>query len=178
MGNGTIFVGTYWSQRRESREEAAERIERFLDSLRANGSLFEQWFLKGRSRALSNTVLPLDVNAVAAALETNRRDVGGEDISELGFNLAVWNGDVASLDVTVGAFSPRVSNSAVLSIAAGESSLSSSDWKGILDLAVESFDPEHGMVTNQENLNNLNFINPWEAGRFIYERGHGVTEHP
>jgi hypothetical protein len=35
---------------------------------------------------------------VASSLTVNRRDVGGDVISELGFSLAVWNGAEASLD--------------------------------------------------------------------------------
>jgi hypothetical protein len=151
MSDGAILVGTYWPQRRESKEQAAKRIGRFLDAMStANGSLFEQWFLKGRSKASANAVLSTDVSTLAAALESNRRDVGGEEIAELGFNLAIWNGESGSFEATVGAFSPHVSNSAV-SIADGAPSLTRSDWKRVLEAAIEAFDPEHAIVTTHEN---------------------------
>ena len=81
-----MFVGAYWSVRRESREEVARRLTRLLSSFANAEPTLSEWFLKGRTKASARTALEIDVAVIASKLKVNRRDVGGEVISELGFS--------------------------------------------------------------------------------------------
>ena len=55
LGEGTeewaMFVGAYWSQRRESKETVSRRLSDFLMALRGDGDEFAVWFDKADSRA-------------------------------------------------------------------------------------------------------------------------------
>ena len=103
-----MFLGAYWPERKESREQVAQRLERFLSSIAANSGHLSEWFMKGRSSRAARTPLKLEAASLGAMLKVNRRDVGGDVIPELGFSLGVWNGASASLDATLGISSPHV----------------------------------------------------------------------
>ena len=114
---------------------------------------------------------------MASKLKVNRRDVGGDVISELGFSLAVWNGAEASLDITIGAFSPYILNSAVLSFRDAAATRSPIDCRPLMDAAIDAFDPEQAVVTSNELLMRTNAKEPWDAGWLTYSRGGEVVEH-
>ena len=177
MQNHMILVGAYWAERSESKEQAAERIVRFLRLLNSRGSQFQQWFSKGGSKASARAALSPDVVAVTSVMEANRRDTDGGEIAELGFNLAIWNGASVSFEATIGSFSPHVSNSALLTVANGAPSLGSLEWKSIIEAAIQAFDPQHAVVTSHEHLSNPSVVHPWEIGWFTYERGGELRQH-
>ncbi len=170
-----MFVGAYWSQRQESREQAAERISRYLRKLVARDEL-AAWFLTARKKSAARVPLGLDPPEVASRLRVNRRDVGGDVITELGFSLAVWNGAEASLHVTIGAFSPYVSNSVVLAFEAA-AARDPADCRPLLEAAIDAFDPEHAVVTSHELLTRTKAKEAWEVGWLTYGRGGRVVEH-
>ena len=172
-----MFVGAYWSVRRESREEVARRLTRLLSSFANAEPTLSEWFLKGRTKASARTALEIDVAAIASKLKVNRRDVGGEVISELGFSLGLWNGRNASLAVTMGAYSQHIRNSAVLSFMDAPAHFDSMDWKRLLDAFVRELDPDQAVVTTSDFLAQRGAANPWEAGWFTYFRGGSTQEH-
>jgi hypothetical protein len=57
--NERLFLGAYWSSRKETRLECAERIIAFLDSIRAHPGL-GQWFFEACKREA--VVVPLDLS--------------------------------------------------------------------------------------------------------------------
>jgi hypothetical protein len=172
-----MFVGAYWKQRKESREEVAARLVRFLSAAAGQGSLFSKWYLKGRTPSGARTPLSMDSTSIAKHLRVNRRDVGGQEMTELGYRLAVWNGNGVSLEATLGVTSPYVRNSVVLSFEKGQDRLSKKDCRTLIEAAVQAFDPEHAVITTAESLERSHATNPWEAGSFTYERGSEIREH-
>ena len=172
-----MFVGAYWSQRKETREQVAVRIARFLEAIASKNKSLSTWLLKGRTKAQGRTELPLDPVSIGRALAVNRRDLGGEPIPEVGFNLSIWNGADVSLAATIGSFDSYVRNSVVLSFGDDKDRLAEADWRSLLGAAITAFDPEHGVVTSSQHLARASAKNAWDAGWFTYERGEGIREH-
>jgi len=173
-----MFVGAYWSARKESRAEAAKRLVRFLSAIASENECLARWFLKGRSKASARTPLDLDADAVSSLLKVNRRDVDGDVMSELGFSLGIWNGETASVAATVGAHNPHIRNSVVLSFMDTPVGFNENVWKEILAAAVRELDPDQAVVTSNEYFVQKCTANPWEAGWFTYQRGGSIEEHP
>jgi hypothetical protein len=174
-----MIMGAYWMARPESREQAANRLSRFLGSLAAapHEPALGQWFLKRSTTASARTRLPTDPPSIAEALRANRRDVDGGVIPELGHRLSVWNGDNVSFEATIGSSSPHVSNAAVLSFVDGALLLTAEQWRALLQAAVSAFEPEHGVVASHEQLQTSNDPDPWALGWFTYDRRDGVRQH-
>ena len=172
-----MFVGAYWSQRRESRENAANRISRFLQRVSCSEPEMARWFLKGRTRAAAVVPLGLSPAEIAPKLRVNRRDVGGSVINELGFGCRIWNGIDTSFAATIGAFSAAVSNSAVLSLSKPLQARKREYWRDLLDAFIEEFDPDHAVVTDFDVLRSANAQEPWQAGLFTFERGGAPMVH-
>ena len=174
-----MFVGAYWPQRQESREQAAERIARCLNLLSSRDPALATWFMKSRKKPAAAVPLHPGPQAVASHLKVNRRDVGRDVMAELGFSLAAWNGSDVSLDVTIGAVSPFVLNSAVLSFrgASPTSRRAPGDWRDLIDAAIDAFDPEHAVVTSTDLLTRKKAPKPWHVGWLTYDLGGEVMEH-
>ena len=174
-----MIMGAYWVARSESREQAAIRLSRFLGCLAADvrEPALGQWFLKGSTKASARTLLPPDPLSIAEALRTNRRDVNGGVIPELGYRLSVWNGGALSFDATIGSSSRYMSNAAVLSFVDGALLLTAEQWRVLLQAAVSAFAPEHAVVASHKQLQKSNDPNPWARGWFTYDRRDGVRQH-
>ncbi|MCX6544504.1 MAG: hypothetical protein NTV05_08830 [Acidobacteria bacterium] len=174
-----MIIGVYWTARPESAEEVANRLSRFLGSLSTNGKELKlgQWFRKGSSRASARKRLATDASSIAKALRTNRRDVDGTVMLELGYRLSIWNGDDVSFDATIGSFNAHVTNAAVLSFADDALPLSADQGQTLLEAAVLAFEPEHGVVASHKQLLTSNETSPWAAGWFTYDRQGGVRRH-
>src|SRR5437667_12552985 len=140
-------VGTYWGQRKESRQACAIAI--FLQALAAQDAGLSRWYKPLASRKQSLREWPHDVDRLVPLLGVNRGDIGGEIIVELGFDFFAWNGwktDLpASLVILCGAFSPVASNRAVVSFDP-EASPTLDLLQGMLRAAVTAFDPEEGIA--------------------------------
>lgn len=173
-----MFIGAYWKERKEPRDEVAGRLARFFSSLATGNAVLSRWFLKGRTRESARTPLELNADAISAALEVNRRDVGAGVLSELGFNLGVWNGADASLAATMGASSPHIANSVVLTFLSAPEAFDKEKWRRLLAAAVSATDSDHAVVTSMEHLAQSGATHPWEAGLFTYHRGGSIEEHP
>jgi len=174
-----MFAGAYWSQRPETREQAAQRIAAFLKMLAECSCELSSWYLKGRTRAGAlKQALRLDGEAIAEKLRVNRKDVSREVMPELGFSLGVWNGSDVSLAMTIGATSMYVPNSVVLSAESGSGILGDDVWRQVLHGLIRAFDPEHAVVASTEQLARSGSGRPWEVGWLTYERGGTCVEHP
>jgi len=122
--------------------------------------------------------MPADMSptGIEALLTTNNRDMTGQAIPELGFSLAVWNGKSASLSAALGAFSPQIGNFVLLSFH-GPNPLKAAAWAQLIERAVEAFDPDSAVVTNNEFLERHGNGTPDEAGGwFVYRRGAPIAE--
>ena len=174
-----MIMGVYWVARREPREEAAKRLSHFLGSLTAGAHepALREWFLKGSDGASVRTRLPTDAASIAAVLSTNRRDVDGSVIPELGFRLSIWNGADVSFEATIGSSSARVGNAAVLSFVDGALALNGEQWRALLEAAKSAFEPDHGVVASQKQLQASDDPNPWASGWFTYNSQDGIREH-
>jgi len=150
-------VGVYWSARRESAEACAGRLSKYLLSIKSAFPELADWYRKcgGASQAIS-----LDQNNNGELLDlltagTNRRDLNGEVIEELGFRVGLWNkrkeSEGVGLGITCGLFSNStgLSNTVTLSLPQDLDVLSlqgSEALKKLLLLQVEAWSPDWGAV--------------------------------
>lgn len=173
-----MFVGAYWSQRRESMEAASARLASFLKALSEQRADLSKWYRKAGSRdAALRSVLTPDGASIVGELKPSRRDVDRQPIPELGFAFAAWNGAEASLSAQIGAWSPYVRNAVVLNLGSGVR-LGEDSSRALLEALVRAFDPDHAVVTSHEHLAKAGVTNPWEAGLFTYQRGGRIEKHP
>ncbi len=171
-----MIVGAYWSQRKESREVAAEHITSLLSTIATYSKELSTWFTKARTKAAAlRSPLTLDNVVVARVLAVNRRDADRQPIPELGFSLALWNGDKASLSATVGSYSPYVLNSIMLKID-DSAALSKESYRILLEMMIRAFVPDHAVVTSNERLARAGAKKVWETGWLTYERGGELRE--
>ena len=170
-----LLVGAYWSVRQETRDAVAARVARFLTVIAGLDAVLSRWFLKARSRKKAGTPIEPRAEAIAAMLRVNRRDFGGEAMPELGFSLGLWNGRSASMSVIAGAISVGVPNSIVLTFEESEP-LDRDLLRKVLSAAIESFDPDHGVVTSSETLAGAKAEDPWQRGWLTYARGGPMVE--
>jgi hypothetical protein len=175
----SYIVGTYWGQRKESRQACASRISAFLQALATHDAALSRWYKPLASRKERLRELPHDVDGLLPLLGVNRRDIGGEVMVELGFDFSAWNGwkaDLpASLSVGCGAFSPVVGNCALVSFDP-EASPTLDLLQGILRAAVTAFDPEDGVVVSNATSSAHPSLSIVETPAvFRYKRGAGFS---
>jgi hypothetical protein len=172
-----MFLGCYWAARKETREEVALRMARFIVSLKLRSERFSDWYSKGGSRATAHKKLDTTAVGLANELRTNRRDIGGEVILELGFSFGAWNGKAASITATIGSYSPLVGNAVVLNVSDSPAELSIETWCEMLEDAITIFEPQHGVVTSTELLARKHAERPWDIGFLTYELGRKIKRH-
>ena len=171
-----MFVGAYWSQRKEPKEAAAARIAAFLQHIGERFEHFARWYNQARSRAAAlRSPVAIDAATIASKLG-NHRDDDRRPVPDLGFRFSAWNGKDASISVSIGAYTPYVGNRVVLDVD-GDGGLSEDSYRAILEEMVRVFDPDHAVVTSHEILARSGATKPWEAGLFTYARGAGIRQH-
>lgn len=150
-------VGIYWAARRENAEACAERLEKYLLSLKSAFPALADWYRK-RGAASQPILFGQQENGELLDLLTaarNKRDIGGEVIEELGFRVDLWNkrkeSEAVSLGVTCGLFSKStgLSNAVYLSLPQDLEALSlqgSDALRKLLFLQVEAWSPDWGAV--------------------------------
>jgi hypothetical protein len=169
-----VLAAAYWSQRPESREQAACRVADFFAKLVRVSDELGQWYLRGDTEETANQRLALDAASIAAHLQANRRDDDRAPIPELGFTLGAWNGRDASIGADLGSYNKYVSNAVVLSC---ESSLDDATWRTILMALIEVFDPDRAVVADRRRLSGAGSAGPWDVGWLTYQRAELVIEH-
>jgi hypothetical protein len=175
------FVGVYWGPREEAREACAARISAFLVSLAKQDVALSQWFEQVFSLKQPRVPVPTTPEGLAPLLEVNRQDVGRRDaIPELGFSFSAWNGGddgaAASVMTFCGAYTPVVSNSAVVDFDPG--AVPAPDvLRDILRSAVAAFDPDRGIVTSMKSALAHEDLPICEGpALYRYRRGSGFSE--
>jgi hypothetical protein len=147
-------VGVYWGARAESREASAIRLAKFLNALASLDIGLAQWFKKVSTAKASLVALPNDAEAIEPMLKSNRRDIGGDVMHELGFSFSAWtgvtSGITADIAMTCGAYSPVIRNVSVVTF--------NSDVAPSIDLiqnvllaAIAAFDPDEGAVRSRNS---------------------------
>ena len=147
-----MFLGAYWAEREESREESSSRVSAFLTAIASQDPAFRQWFLKAMTKARARVPLDTTPAGIAGILRVNRRDTDKQIITELGFSLGACNGTDCSISASVGCFSRHVGNSVVLSTSRRGESLATFNWRYLLEVAIDAFDPDHAVVTSNKRL--------------------------
>lgn len=172
-----MFIGAYWSGRRESKESAAERLGAFLAVLASCGDAFATWYSKGTSRAAaSRSPLNLDPASLVSNFKPNRRDADRLPIPDLGYSFGAWNGGDFSLSATMGSWNEHVGNAVVPNLGA-DSEFDQASYQQIIEAAVRAFDPDHAVVTSHEHIRRAGATRPWEVGLFAYHRGGRIERH-
>jgi Immunity protein 52 len=166
------MVGAYWGSRRESVEQCADRLQRFLASLADCDPRLATWHEKGRSQkeALEKRINVADREHLLDLLSRgrNRRDVGRSVIEELGFNVALWNGgdeqNESALSVTCGlhATTPNanagLSNAVVLSMPRDLGDLGRADSMArVLAAVAQAWEPQWAGVMSRDAMSTRNF---------------------
>lgn len=177
-----MFIGAYWGNRKETRDECAKRIADVLQRLAQNHPALGAWYQKGRSKnaALKKTV-ELTPDSIGRILRTNNRDTDGLPILELGFRMGVWNGNTqlaASFSATCGGYSDVVKNRVVLDFdpSCDLGLLSTERMRAILVDFIEAFDPDKAVVTSLEYMDHAGVKDPCDAGWLMYDRKRGVDQ--
>ena len=156
--------------------ECATRLSNYLRVIGLLESTFQEWNQKTSRHPDTAKAAVLSMEGIDALLKTNNRDVGGDPIVELGFNLSLWNGSNALFSATIGAYSPYIENSVVLSFR-GDCPVDSETWRRLIEKAVEAFDPDSAVVTSHDYIASHGGGAPDEAGGwFTYTRGSAIVE--
>lgn len=120
-------VSAFWGDHEISRGKAARIVSATLVQVASIDPLLESWRERGRSakRAREQPTIEMSAAAVEALLQVQRRDLGGDEIPELGFSMSAWNGaseyeDQVGVSVTIGlhAATPGLRNSFVFNLPA------------------------------------------------------------
>ncbi|NDZ14829.1 Imm52 family immunity protein [Variovorax sp. WS11] len=153
----SFFACAYWGARREELTACVARTQQCLASLAQVSDDFSTWRAKGMTRkaALSNppiTSESLDVLKELFVKGLNHKDIGGEVIEHLGFEMGIWNGlsahRVASLGICCGMHSTvsGLSNSVVLSLPMSFDVSSTEAVAKLMVALVGPWDPEWAVV--------------------------------
>lgn len=167
-----MFVGVYWSDRKESRTAVASRLVMFLKEIGKNEG-FAKWYEADGSHA----PFSIDVVTIAEGLEMNHDDADGICISELGYDL--WLSTSGSpdggalLSAHVGSHSAGDWNSVLLRL--GSTPITKDVGRDLLQCMIRAFDPDQGAVTSNQILDQAGAEDPLDAGWFIYRRGKGIS---
>jgi hypothetical protein len=166
----SLYLGVGWKARRETREQCAKRISDFLCASAGIDGCLENWFVKGVRSESSRSKADVSPEGIGRLLKTNNRDATGEPITELGFNIGLWNGGNASFSTTIGAFSPSIENVALLRFV-GPCALERAQWYQLINNAVSAFEPDSAVITSDHPDWPLK-----DVGWFTYSRGGEVAE--
>ncbi len=102
----------------------AQRLSECLAALASLDPLLSSWRRRGRSKAAAQAPVDMQIDALEKLLleGRNRRDTDGTAMEELGFRVAIWNGQepMIGLSASVGKYpgTPGLMNSFVLELPA------------------------------------------------------------
>jgi hypothetical protein len=166
-----FILGAYWPSRRESVDQCRDRLASFLGELAPCDPVFEIWYERGRSqKAIDRRVNFEDRRYLLNLLERgrNRRDIGGEVIEELGFNVGLWNeadrDKATGLNIGCGIYwkspTPNASlgNSVVLTLPRDMGELRRAEnMVKVLSIVAEVWEPAWAGVMSRDAMNTRNF---------------------
>lgn len=157
-------LAVYWGRRSESAEACARRCSAYLGQLVGQYAQLGSWYEKGLSRKNASSgaavnELPFEDLVEIVAKGTNKKDVGGQVMEELGFRVSLWNRlpdeKAIGLGIKCGLFAgnPGLKNSVVMQIPVELESLglNSGRLKSLLVLTAEAWDADWGAVFNSNS---------------------------
>jgi hypothetical protein len=180
-----MFLGVYWKRRRETRQQAARRVARWLETLGLSSDKLGSWYpTTWTKRRTPKRALATDAEAIAKQFRVNRTDFGDQPIPELGYSLSLWNGRNTGLSIHIACDVPRVPNAVALSVdpvKPGHSSLlSDAAWRKLLRRAITIFDADEGVVISDKLERRIGDVGLWRVAWLSYRRrrGTGIKDYP
>lgn len=163
-----IFAGVYWGARQEALSKCAERLERHFAVLASISPTLSHWQRGEKRKTQAET--QVDVRSPEGSAEllahgVNRKDIGREAISELGFGVALWNGSgeswSAGTSVTCGLYSKNsnLSNVANLTVECkDEMAPHPSAMINLLKQLITVWDSDNGRLEQTYMPSNANMV--------------------
>ena len=150
----------YWGARRETAEEVADRLRRFLRGLAAvNPAMFDTWYVDDPGAADYRPLrLDLDTADLVELVEAGRNRDGATVFEELGFQLVCWGSGsgprATHIRAVVGNHSPHGGPNALVLRLGDTGSGVDPDFYGaavdILRCVAECWEPDWGFAGNSE----------------------------
>lgn len=117
-------ISAFLGDRRHDREAAAGLITDVLAGLEQIDPMFSSWRPKASSKreAATSPIIPVDRSSIAQQLQTQRTDLGDQEMPELGFSFSAWTqsaeGRASGFSATLGlhAANPNLVNSLVIDL--------------------------------------------------------------
>ncbi len=165
-----FYLGAYWSNRKESAKECADRLLLFLEALTQCDDCLAHWFGLGRSKkdALRKRVDVANRDQLLRLVNRgrNRADADGSVIEDLGFQFGLWNGadDDHSIGLSIGCggYAPRIPNSVVIDFPRDLGPLKDADkTRAVLTAVAQAWEPEWAGVQSDEATESR----PFETGQ-------------
>jgi len=156
------YIGAHWGKRKESADECADRLAKFLHGLAPIDDTFSHWFQSASTRRKAlNRGVQISHSALRERLLAgrNRKDAGKAVIEELGFAVRLWSGqedeEASVLSVHCGAHSSQpLSNSVVLyfprSGAGAERCLQAGNVLRTMKFIAECWDPDWAVCVSRD----------------------------
>lgn len=173
-----VFVGAYWSARKESRLECARRAAKFLSSI-SDWPILSRWYFQAYSRKAATKPIEVSVEKIEEYLEEHRDD-DRKVMEDLGFSLSGWNGNdeySASFSIDCGSFSKFVDNSVVIFLPIQEPPANDEEiesFSRLLGKFVEAWDPDVATVSSHEFRDRTGGGPLDKGGWLTYRRGKGI----
>jgi hypothetical protein len=172
-----LTIGAYWKARQEDVDMCATRLLIYMKNLSKIRPEFAHWSQLSSTykKAIAQSEVKLESLSQATELLNagrNRRDVGNSVINELGFRLNLWNkrheNESVELSVRCGVYSTKVTNSVVMNLAPNLLD-KAADIKTLVQLHVESWEPNWVAVFSQSDIRNRQFnIDEPYLGKYLY----------
>ena len=175
----SLFLGAYWKERGESREENAARISSFLHEAGAADATLATWLLEGLGNSGAFSRADISTRGIETLFRTKHQEfVRFQPFLEIGYSFGLWNGLNASFHASIGATPRRISN-AMLNFLPEEAPRDPATWRKLMAAAVQAFEPDTAIVARHARLSRDRDGFPDVAGGwFTYRRGEAIAEHP
>jgi|GEM_PF-1497479 len=146
----------YWGIRPESREMVADKLTIYLRRLALLDDALSSWFPPVNRKTKKNPLsIPINKDAIALMLTTQKTEVGHQPMPELGFSFSAWSGLNSKFKVDIsadcGLYTKWLVNSVVISFH-GPEFPSMELMRNIFGVMREVFQPEAGVVRIYERF--------------------------
>ncbi|MCI0738941.1 MAG: immunity 52 family protein [Gemmataceae bacterium] len=165
-----LYLGAYWGARRESIQQCAERLCRFLSTLSKQDQLFSRWYRPIKHKNEVKSELKFKKNEELVKLFCDLRKEKDDIDCVLGHSAQMWNGEehshFAGLSITCGLYSshPGLSNVCLVYLPADLPGLRKPEkLVPVLSGAATHWEPEWGGIvsTTSRNVRNLPISGPF-----------------
>lgn len=168
--NESYYMVFYWGDRKEDICECVNRTVMLIQKLSSLDNFYSDWYMGGMSRkkALKNRIAINDDSIREIFIRSrNTNDIDGHTLDNLGYTLGLWNGRKEeesvgiSISCSIHAENINLMNSCIISFpeassAAGKRLLNTSFIRKLLELVVEVWEPDWGVVTSHQFRRHIN----------------------